>query len=62
MQESVPLFVSGDGSSVTVYVALSLIAFLAVCVLTRARRRYIGGVPQPVADPCATHRWPGESC
>lgn len=57
--ESLPLFVSGDGSSVTVYVVLALVAFVAVCVMMRtARRRRIGSVFQPVADPHITTRWP----
>lgn len=61
MQESLPLFVSGDGSDVTVYVVLAALAFLAMCAMMRsARRRHIGSVPQPVADPHATTRWPCE--
>lgn len=59
--ESLPLFVSGDGSSVTVYVVLAMVAFVAVCVMMRtARRRRIGSVPQPIADPHITTRWPCE--
>lgn len=43
MQEAASLFVSGDGSSVTVYVVLALVAFVAVVQqVQQARRRALG--------------------
>ena len=51
MQQVQQMFVSGDGSSVTVYVVIALVLFEAVCVQVRSlRRRSLGRRFPPSAD------------